>query len=197
MYISDSSGWKAAEAYVALAEEELGVPVELIYWRRGGLSMIARSTSTVLRVTDIYLPIVAAWQKHRVRDACMTTFETTSSALRNAAQEYGATFLSALDAYNGPDHFRDPVAAGLIDTDDEHPGDAGGQALAEALAATGFEPTQRHRTNGDVVEGCSSPKSAALPTRGRCRTLVGAAMLACKRPAGGGMQLLERRRRSA
>jgi hypothetical protein len=211
LYISDSSGWKTGEAYAALAQEELGVPVDLIDWRRGGLSMVDVPTMlrrlprvvadaeivvlwanptgsgvneavqscvgepgepggyteadwrpfedltgevldaiwelrqgkpTVLRVTDIYSPVVASeWKDRGIGEACMTAWETMSDAVRAAAEAHGATFVSALDVYNGPDHRQDPVAAGLIDADGTHPGEAGGQAMATALAATGFVPT--------------------------------------------------------
>lgn len=211
LYISDSSGWKTGEAYAAVAQAELGVPVELIDWRRGGLSMVDVPTMlrrlprvvadaelvvlwanpigsgvkediascvgepgepgvyteadwrpfadltgqvldaiwearegkpTVLRVTDLYSPVVASeWKDRGIGEACMTAFETMSDAVRTAAEAHGATFVSALDVYNGPDHRQDPVAAGLIDADGTHPGEAGGQAMAAALAATGFDPT--------------------------------------------------------
>lgn len=213
LYISDSTGWKTGEAYAALAQDKLGVPVELIDWRRPGLPMAdvpkflrrlpkvvadaeivvlwanpigsgskeegntpcvdegsdtapavfteadwkpfadltgevldaiweARGGQpTVLRVTDQYSPVVASWKERGIRDACMSNFETMSAALRTAAEAHGATFVSSLDVYNGSDHLQDPVVAGLISEDGVHPGEAGGQAMAEALAAAGFDPT--------------------------------------------------------
>jgi predicted small lipoprotein YifL len=212
VYISDSSGWETGEAYAELAEQELGVPVELIDLRVGSLQMteviplvesveaviaeaeiivlwanptdsgvkegidrchlvdeygdpgvytvadwrpfteltgevldavwaLRDGRPTVVRVTDLYAPVVADWEEHGIRDACMSSFETMSDALEAAAEEHGAVFVSALDVYNGPDHLQDPVAEGLISYDGIHPGEAGGRAMAEALAATGFEPT--------------------------------------------------------
>lgn len=98
------------------------------------------SRPTVLRVTDLYAATSAAWEDAGVWDACMTSMETMSNALRATAESHGATFVSALDVYNGPDHRQDPDAAGLL-SGGIHPGQAGGKAMAEALAATGFEPT--------------------------------------------------------
>ncbi|MBC7292135.1 MAG: SGNH/GDSL hydrolase family protein [Actinotalea sp.] len=96
---------------------------------------------TVVRVTDLYTPVLTDWERHGIREACLTAFETMSDALREVAESHGATFVSALDVYNGPDHQRDPVAEGLIDVDGTHPSEAGAQAMAEALAAAGFEPS--------------------------------------------------------
>lgn len=94
---------------------------------------------TVLRVTDIYAPVVAEWEELGMREACLAQSETMSSALRATAEAHGATFVSALDVYNGPDRLQDPVEAGLVGNDGVHPSEAGGQAMAEALAAAGFE----------------------------------------------------------
>jgi hypothetical protein len=212
LYISDSTGWKVGEAYAALAEEELRVPVELVSGRIPSLAMVDavrwveenaadvaeaeivvlwanpmrsgvkegheycfgmpayRDPGTydevdwapfaevagealdaiwaargdrpaVLRVTDVYTPVVADWEEHGIRDECMAVFEGISDAMRSAAESHGATFVSALDVYNGTDHRQDPVVAGLISSDGIHPGKAGGQAMAEAFAATGFAPT--------------------------------------------------------
>lgn len=95
---------------------------------------------TVIRVTDLYVPILGDWEEHGIRDACMAVFKGMSAAVRSAAEVHGAVFVSSLDLYNGLDHTQDPVAAGLIDRDGIHPSEAGGQAVAGALAATGFEP---------------------------------------------------------
>ena len=40
LYLTDSSGWRVAQEYVRVAEDELGVPVRLIDWRIPGLSMV-------------------------------------------------------------------------------------------------------------------------------------------------------------
>ena len=210
LYISDSGGWETAEAYTAIAEEQLGVDVELVDWRVGGLplrnvpALIAANPDvvahaeivvlfgspahsgakmdqyvcvdheglgdpgvytvadwdpyaalagdivdsiwelrdrkpTAIRMTDAYIPLTADWEEHGVFEPCMTSFETMSEALRGAAEAHGATFVSSLDTYNGPDHRRDARAAGLI-ADEIHPSAAGGKAMAEALAAVGFQP---------------------------------------------------------
>lgn len=212
VYLTDSTGFEVAEVYTSLAEEELGVPVELIDLRLDGVQMVdvlelvdglsaelaaaeiivlwagpggsgvkeghERCVETelysdpgvytvddwapfadvtgevldaiwaaragrpaVVRVTDIYVPVVADWEEHGIRDACMTAMATMSDAVRAAAEAHGATLVSALDLYNGPDHTQDPVSSGLISSDGMHPSEAGGRAMAEALAATGFDPT--------------------------------------------------------
>jgi hypothetical protein len=210
LYISDSTGWKAAEAYARLAEEQLCVPVQIIDWRIPRLSMVAAlkkiqesdvvaeaeiivlwanpegsgvkddyvacqtlsgahpgvytvedwapfadlfgealdaiwaargDQPTVLRATDMYVPILEQWRQAGIDDDCEHGMEAMSEALGAAAEAHGATMVSAYDVYNGPNHDEDAVAKGYIDADGIHPSEAGGQAMAEAFAATGFEPT--------------------------------------------------------
>jgi hypothetical protein len=212
LYLSDSSGWKVAEAYQQLAEQHLGVPVRLIDARAGNRTIgddirwiesnpssvataeivvlegapygsgvdeslltcgsaqpknpgaaaaedfvpyrdkvaealdkiwDARSgTPTVVRVTDIYSPITAEYSAAGILDECTHIGELMSDAVRAAAQEHGATMVSALEALNGPDHTQDADALGYIGYDGIHLSEAGGRAVAEALAAAGFEPTR-------------------------------------------------------
>ncbi|WP_353083049.1 SGNH/GDSL hydrolase family protein, partial [Tessaracoccus lapidicaptus] len=96
---------------------------------------------TVVRVTDLYVPVMTQWRDRGILEICMAGMETMSDALRMVAAEHGATFVSSLDVYNGPEHQTDPVEAGFIRGDGLHPSAAGGQAMAEALAAVGFEPS--------------------------------------------------------
>ena len=97
---------------------------------------------TVLRVTDLYSPVVASDWKDRHGEACMTAFETMSDAVRTAAEAHGATFDSALDVVK---RSRPPPRSCCRRADrcgwHADRGEAGGQAMAAALAATGFDPT--------------------------------------------------------
>ncbi len=95
---------------------------------------------TVLRVTDLYTPAVGVWEEHGILDACMAVWEGMSRAVEQAAEEHGATFVSALDVYNGADRQQDPREEGMLAGDNIHPGPVGAEAMAQALAATGFEP---------------------------------------------------------
>lgn len=116
-------------------EEAIGRTIDAIWDAREG-------RPTVLRVTDIYVPVYDQWKEAGIYDACRLAMETQSEAVRSAAEAHGATMVSAYDVYNGEDHEEDPVDKGYIGGDGIHPTPAGSQAMAEALAATGFEPTQ-------------------------------------------------------
>ena len=211
LYLSDSSGWKVAEEYQRLAEQQLGRPVRLIdaragnrqigddlRWIRGHVAEVAsaeivvvwggpvgsgvkddlatacfyplrnpgavtekdwapfgarigevldaiwaarQGKPTVLRVTDIYVPVLRDWSKVGIREECTASNEAMSAVVRKAAESHGATMVSAYDALNGADHGNDPSTQGLIGYDGVHLSQAGGVVVAEALAATGFEPT--------------------------------------------------------
>lgn len=95
----------------------------------------------VLRATDLYVPILDVWQQVGVAEACTTSWQAMSDAVRSAADESGATMVSAYDALNGPNHDVDLAQAGYL-RDTFHLNDAGGAVVAEALAAEGFEPSQ-------------------------------------------------------
>lgn len=95
----------------------------------------------VLRATDIYVPMLANWEEFGVADVCTTSWESQSDAIRLAAERSGATMVSAYDALNGPNHDVDIAQAGYL-RDDAHLNAAGGEVVAEALAAEGFEPSQ-------------------------------------------------------
>jgi hypothetical protein len=97
--------------------------------------------STVLRVTDIYVPALPDWSKAGIREECTTSNEAMSAVVRQAAESHGATMVSTYDALNGTDHGDDPGTRGLISGDGVHLSQAGGVVVANALAATGFEPT--------------------------------------------------------
>jgi hypothetical protein len=96
---------------------------------------------TVLRVTDIYVPVLPDWSKAGIREECTASNEAMSAVVRQAAESHGATMVSTYDALNGTDHGDDPGTRGLISGDGVHLSHAGGVVVANALAATGFEPT--------------------------------------------------------
>jgi hypothetical protein len=95
---------------------------------------------TILRATDIYMPIVSPWNEAGVFDACTECWENQCRAARLAAQAYNIPFLSRYDAFNGTDHSEDPIEKGLIFIDGSHLSGLGQQYTAELLAQMGYEP---------------------------------------------------------
>lgn len=61
-----------------------------------------------------------------------------SGIARDVAAEFGVPFVSFYDAFNGPDHTLDPIAAGLLLDDREHANDAGRDLLADLLHEVGY-----------------------------------------------------------
>ena len=97
---------------------------------------------TVLRAVDIYVPVVAKWEQLGITDECTAFQESFTEAVRVAAEAAGVTMVSMYDAFNGPDHDQDPVAAGYILADGLHLTDEGGEVGGAALAAAGFAPDE-------------------------------------------------------
>lgn len=116
-------------------EAEIGATLDAIWAARAG-------EPTVVRLTDIYVPIADQWKAAGIYDACMQIWEFYSDAVRDAAESHGAVAVSTWDVYNGKNHDEDPVEKGYIAEDGIHPARAGSEAMAEALAAVGFEPTR-------------------------------------------------------
>jgi hypothetical protein len=107
----------------------------------GDIRTLREGQETVIRVVDLYVPVLSKWRPLGIDDQCTAFMESQSAAIRSAAAAAGVTMVSVYDALNGPEHDQDPVAAGHIRTDGEHLTESGGEVAAAALAAAGFEPT--------------------------------------------------------
>jgi hypothetical protein len=97
----------------------------------------------VLRGYDVYTPWFSQWVEVGVESECTAIWEGQARAAREAAEANGATFVSFYDLFNGPNHDEDARAKGWIGDDGFHANAAGGAAAAEALAAVGFELSER------------------------------------------------------
>jgi hypothetical protein len=95
----------------------------------------------VLRATDIYAANIAEWRELGIFDVCTASAEAMSAAVRAGAEAQNAVFVSTYDVYNGPEHDQDPRATGYLTSDGIHPSEVGGAAMANALAAVGYEPS--------------------------------------------------------
>jgi lysophospholipase L1-like esterase len=101
---------------------------------------LRKGKPTVLRATDIYMPLVSRWQERGMFEACTAWWEQLSEADRAVADAYGIPFLSRYDAYNGPDHTEDPREKGYIRSDGEHPTPLAAQMTAQLLSEMGYAP---------------------------------------------------------
>jgi hypothetical protein len=104
---------------------------------------IRAGAPTVLRATDLYNPLISAWSAAGVEPECTAAWESLSNVIDEAAVANGATMVSAYDVINGPEHDEDPRETGYIGPDGEHTTDEGAGAIADALAAVGFEPSTK------------------------------------------------------
>lgn len=96
---------------------------------------------TVLRAVDLYNPVLSPWREAGIEPECTANWELWSSVEEEAALANGATFVSPYDVFNGAAHDEDPREKGWIGPDGEHTTDDGATAIAEALAAVGFDPS--------------------------------------------------------
>ena len=97
--------------------------------------------ATVLRAVDLYNPVISAWREAGLEPECTEQWELWSSVIRDAAEANGAVMVSTYDLFNGPAHGEDPREKGFIGPDGQHTTAAGAAAIADAIAALGFDPT--------------------------------------------------------
>lgn len=102
---------------------------------------LREGTPTVLRAVDIYNPAISAWREAGIEPECTDHWELWSGVMRDAAEANGAVMVSPYDLFNGPDHDEDPREKGYIGPDGQHTTPEGAAAIADAIAAEGFEPT--------------------------------------------------------
>lgn len=95
---------------------------------------------TVLRTVDAPIGMISDWREVGKERECIAGWESNFAVLRQAAEAQGVTLVPVFDLFNGPNHDEDPRERGWIEGDGYHPNDAGAAAIAEALAAVGFEP---------------------------------------------------------
>ena len=96
---------------------------------------------TVLRAVDLYNPVISAWRAAGIEPECTQQWKLWSSVIRDAAEANGAVMVSTYDLFNGPTHDEDPREKGFIGPDGEHTTPEGATAIADAIAAEGFDPT--------------------------------------------------------
>jgi hypothetical protein len=100
---------------------------------------------TILRAQDVWNPFLSQWIEAGIEPECTANWEIQTQVVKEAAEANNAVFVSVYDVFNGPNHDEDPVAKGWIGDDAIHPNDTGRAAIAEALAAVGFEASEPPR----------------------------------------------------
>lgn len=105
-----------------------------------GIWKLRSGAPTVLRATDIWVPVISEWRLAGIEKACTAGWESFSGVERAAAQANGARFVSVYDVFNGPGHQQDPRKKGYIGPDGVHASLEGAAVIAATLAAAGFAP---------------------------------------------------------
>ena len=95
----------------------------------------------VLRAVDFYNPAISDWRKAGIEPECTAALEAMNGTIREVAEANGATVVSVYDLFNGAGHDQDPREKGYIGPDGLHATAEGAAAIADALAAVGFEST--------------------------------------------------------
>jgi len=96
---------------------------------------------TVVRTFDMPLGRIGVWRELGKEEACISSWETVNAVHRETADTHGVTMVSLFDLFNGPNHDQDPAEKGWMHGDGIHASEAGIVAIADALAAAGFDPT--------------------------------------------------------
>lgn len=94
---------------------------------------------TVVRIVDGPIGMISEWRELGKEQACIAGWEAIFAVVRRAAEAQGVTMVSVFDVFNGPNHDEDPREKGWISGNGRHPNDAGPAAIADALAAVGFD----------------------------------------------------------
>jgi hypothetical protein len=98
---------------------------------------------TIVRALDLYVPVIADWRKAGIYRGCTAGWEAAADTHRQVAAGFGVPMASLYDAFNGPNHNRDPVARGLIGPDGVHTSTKGQALILATLDALGYEPVDR------------------------------------------------------
>jgi len=97
---------------------------------------------TVIRVTDVYVAVLAGWKAAGIEEQCTAGWEAFSGTIKLVADEYGVPMASVYDAFNGPNHDEDPVDKGYIGEDGQHPSEEGRSVYVDLIDALGYDPIQ-------------------------------------------------------
>ena len=105
---------------------------------------------TVLLTVDYHQPYYGRNVEAGIEAECRAWLEALSGVAREVGEAHGATFVSAYDVLNGPNHDLDPVALGYVgpselkpSTYSNAPNEVGSEMVADAIASAGLEPTTR------------------------------------------------------
>jgi len=101
---------------------------------------IREGDPVVLLAPTALNPAISAWRAAGIEAECTVALEAWNASIARAAETGGATVVPVYEAFNGPAHDEDPREEGWIGPDGLHLSDAGKAAVAETLAAAGFEP---------------------------------------------------------
>lgn len=94
---------------------------------------------TILRAYGAWAPWLPQWRAAGIDSACMANDEVIDQVRRESAETHGASYVSMLDVFNGPEHDQDPGEKGWIAEDGMHLSNSGVAVLVDAVAAVGFE----------------------------------------------------------
>ena len=104
------------------------------------LTSLVDPTRVLVRAQDSYLLYVPSMRAGGSLDTLRPFWEQTQAHVRQTAAAHGIPIAQVYADFMGPDGSRDPVAAGLVGPDEEHPTDVGAQRMAELLDALGYGP---------------------------------------------------------
>jgi hypothetical protein len=94
---------------------------------------------TIIRTVEYYARNPAVWKERGIEDHCTQCYEQMNAVIRQAAKENGVLVAPLADAFNGPNHDKDPVEAGLV-VGGWRLTEAGAQLMAEQLRELGYDP---------------------------------------------------------
>jgi hypothetical protein len=136
-----SGSTRDRESPVRYAEEDWQPYRDVLDQIYAEIWRIRSGEPVVLRAVDFINPAISAWREAGIEPECTAALEAMNRTIRAAAEANAATVVSTYNVFNGVNHDEDPREKGWIGSDGIHLNEAGMKAIADAIAAAGFEPT--------------------------------------------------------
>ena len=99
---------------------------------------LADPDTVLIRAMDSYLLFVPTLRENGLLETVQPYWEQGNRDVETVAASYGIPTAAVYDTFMGADGSRDPVAAGFVQADEQHPTPAGAELIAELVHGLGY-----------------------------------------------------------
>lgn len=101
---------------------------------------LRKGKPTLIRSMDFYNPIYSMWKEKGVYEENKRCWKAMSATIHQVMVEHNIPVAEVYAAFNGPNYDEDPIDKGYIQSDEEHPSEAGMKVIADAFRKLGYTP---------------------------------------------------------